>query len=302
MTLTIATARLLEPAPGLLVFYDGRVTGRRAYAAEPNWIDDGAYGLGIAAFAIIDSTDALIYDTHMSIAHAQWMRDTLTSRGVRTMRVVLSHSHLDHVAGNAVFQDCEIIAHRLTALAMAEKRAHIEDGSYDGPPAIKPLVMPTSLFEGTHELMVGRRRIELHHMDIHSRDGVVLVLPDDGLLLAGDTLEDTITYVAEPERLEIHLGDLARLAALGARRILPNHGDRDRLAAGGYDPSLITATERYVRRLIDASQRPAGSDEPLLTFVAPELAAGSITYYAPYEAVHARNLAVVRSSRQPRAG
>ncbi len=68
--------------------------------------------------------------------------------------------------------------------------------------------------------------------DIHSDDGVVLYLPEARLLLAGDTLEDTVTYVAEPENLARHLPELDRLVALGATRILPNHGCPGRIAAG----------------------------------------------------------------------
>lgn len=295
MPLPTDTAGVLEPAPGVLAFFDGRVVGRRAYSAEPNWIDDGAYGLGIAAFAVIDGKDALVYDTHMTIAHAQWMRETVIAAGARDIRVALSHHHIDHIAGNAVFADCEIIAHALTDRAMRKERAALEAGTYDGPPPIKPVVMPTVTFEGALPVEVGRRHVELLHMDIHSHDGVVLWLPDSGLLLAGDTLEDTCTYVAEPARMETHIADLGRLAALGATRILPNHGDRERIAAGGYGPSLITANERYMRHLIGARTTPAALDTSLRDFVQPELAAGTLTYFAPYEAVHTRNLAAMRA-------
>jgi hypothetical protein len=40
MTLT-RHLRVLEPAPGILAFYDGRVPGQR-FAARDNWVDDGA--------------------------------------------------------------------------------------------------------------------------------------------------------------------------------------------------------------------------------------------------------------------
>ena len=52
-------------------------------------------------------------------------------------------------------------------------------------------------------------------------------------------MEDTVTYVAEPHRLEAHLADLERLARLDPARILPNHGDPDVIAAGGYPSGLI---------------------------------------------------------------
>ena len=60
-------------------------------------------------------------------------------------------------------------------------------------------------------LDVGRLRLELIHVDIHSDDAAVLWLAADRLLLAGDTLEDTVTYLAEPDGLDRHLADLERL-------------------------------------------------------------------------------------------
>jgi glyoxylase-like metal-dependent hydrolase (beta-lactamase superfamily II) len=288
------TLRILEPYPGVFAYFDGRLDGKRIVSPEPNWVDDGAYGLGIASFAIVEGREAVVYDPHISVSHGEVIRRHLEGQGARDFRMVLSHHHIDHVAGTEVFQDCEIIAHKLTEAAMRRDRPALEAGTYDGPPAISPLIMPTTIFEGTLVLTLGRRRLTLVHLDVHSLDGVGLMLEDERVLLAGDTLEDMITYVAEPERLEIHFRDLERMSTLGIARILPNHGDADVIAKGGYAPTLITANERYVRRLLDQATKDPATDTPLRTFVAPELAAGWITDYAPYETVHRRNLAVVR--------
>ncbi len=74
--------RVLEPQPNILAFYDGRVAGHQ-FMAEPNWVDDGALSLGIASYAIVSGEHALVYDTHISLFHAQFIRDTLTARGVK---------------------------------------------------------------------------------------------------------------------------------------------------------------------------------------------------------------------------
>ncbi|MFL5338494.1 MAG: MBL fold metallo-hydrolase, partial [Geminicoccaceae bacterium] len=207
-----ASMRVLRPAANVLAFYDGRVPGVRVFAPAPNWVDDGAYELGIASYAILAGDEALVYDTHISIPHARIIRRTLAEAGAKRIRVVLSHWHLDHVAGNAEFADCEIIAHALTAQVLQEHRAAIEAGTRAGAPAIDPLILPTTIYEGTLALEVGGIPVELRHVDIHSCDGTMLVLPGAGLLLAGDALEDTVTYVAEPDRLDHHRRDLARMA------------------------------------------------------------------------------------------
>ncbi len=250
MATETATLEVLELGRNLLGFYDGRVPGGRYYSSEPNWLDDGGYALGICSYAIVDGASAVVYDTHLSLAHALAIRRTLESRGIRDIRVVLSHWHLDHVAGNAVFADCEIIACAETARLLSEKRTQIEAGSLDGLPAISPLILPTTVFFDGLELSCGDIAMELRPLDIHSRDGIAVYLPGDGTLLAGDTLEDTVTYVDEPDRLAQHLYGLAELGAWKFSRILPNHGSKERIAGSGYDAGLIDATRIYVERLL----------------------------------------------------
>ena len=117
---------------------------------------------------------------------------------MRRIVVVLSHWHLDHVAGTAAFADCEIVASRLTGERLARQRSAIEGGTLEGPPAISPLILPSTVFDGRTELAVGKLRADLVQFDIHSADGTALHIPGEGLLLAGDMLEDTATYVSEP--------------------------------------------------------------------------------------------------------
>lgn len=284
-----ATMRILEPAPGVLGFYDGRIPGKRLWSEAPNWLDDGAYELGICTYAILEGDEALVYDTHVSIPHARLIRDTLEARGARHIRVVLSHWHDDHVAGNAVFADCEIIANRRTAALLEENRATIEAAD----PPIRPLIMPNRLFDDRLDLNVGGRRVELHRMDIHSEDGTVMRLPELSLLFAGDTLEDPITYVAEPTRLAAHLAEIDRLAGLSFTRILPDHGAERVIAAGGYARSFLEATHRYVGRLLAARTDPTLAALPLEDWIAEDVARGALHPFAPYEAVHRRNLAAV---------
>ena len=156
--------------------------------------------------------------------------------------------------------------------------------------------MPNRLFDDGLDLKVGDTVVELRRMDIHSQDGTVMLLPGRGLLFAGDTLEDPITYVAEPGRLADHLRDLARLEALPFERILPDHGDPDVIAGGGYDARLIAATRRYVERLMLCPARPDLAALPLEAFLGEDARSGAIRMFAPYEAVHRRNVEAVTTS------
>lgn len=286
MKSSISTLRVLEAAPNVLAFYDGRIDGVRLHSKELNWLDDGAFSLGFASYAIFDRGEALVYDTSISVEHARAVRGELDRRGVTSIRVVLSHHHKDHVAGTEVFSDCEIIASEKCAQALRENQEAFARSS----PPIAPLVMPTTVFDGVMELSVGDISVELRPLDVHSFDGLTMYFPKTQLLLAGDTLEDTVTYVAEQNRLEVHCAELERLATWDIQTILPNHGAPDRIAGGGYNPSFIGATRDYVEKLLRCRNEPRLGTLHLSEFIARDIESGALNYFEPYEQVHAWNV------------
>lgn len=283
--------RIFEPHPGILAFYDGRVAGHR-FAAAPNWVDDGALSLGIASYAVIAGMQAIVYDSHVSVPHGRFIRQALADRGVTEIRVVLSHWHLDHVAGTEAFADCAVIANARTLAHLTQRQAAIEAGTDHGLPAIKPLILPDRVFDGRMTLDLGGERVELIAANIHSDDATVLWLPERRILLAGDTVEDCVTYVGAPEDFDIHLADLARLQALGATWVLPNHGAAEVIAAGGYAPGLLAATADYIRHL------QADDPRAMAEIIRPWLANGTLRYFEPYAAVHSQNRVRVQAMRQ----
>jgi glyoxylase-like metal-dependent hydrolase (beta-lactamase superfamily II) len=285
--------RTLEPAAHVLAFYDGRSGEGQRPEPPLTWVEDGALSLGIASYAIIDRDEALVYDTHVSVDRAESIRSGLEEMGVTRFTVVLSHWHLDHVAGTAAFADCEVISTRRTFDHLTLHRQAIEAGTLEGPPAIDPLVLPTRTVEEPTAIQVGEVRVELIPTEIHSDDALMLWLPEQRLLFAGDTLEDTVTYVGDPDRLDSHLANLALLHELKPAAILPNHGDPDRIAAGGYSEGLIDATEQYTEALLEQRSRPTSGVPGLSDLLKEPLEAGWITWYEPYEAVHRANRKMV---------
>ena len=249
---------MLKPNAVTYAFYDGRIDDRRLFSSAPNWLDDGAFSLGTASFAVVDEDEALVYDAHITPAHARRIRAFIEAMGIRKIRLIVSHWHLDHVAGNEVFADCEIIANRRTAELLIQHRAAIEQGQPPWPAGdLARSSLPNSIFDGQPPLARRPHRGRPAALNIHSDDATVMLVPELELLFAGDTLEDTVTYVAEPGALGAHLGDLERLWEWKVARILPNHGDPAAIGEGGYPRSLIRATQQYVRTL----QRCGGEPE-----------------------------------------
>lgn len=274
--------RVLRPAPNVLAFYDGRDV---PLPEAPTWLDWGV-ALGTCSYAIVSGGEALVYDTHCSLEHGRAIRAAVEAEGATRIRVALSHHHTDHIAGNGAFADCPILANTATARALRVERQGIEGGT----PPVRPLVMPTKTFDSDLDLRVGGIAVALRSFNIHSHDGLVLWLPERQLLMAGDTLEDPVTFVSEPDGLRKHMAELERLAALPIARILPNHGDPERIGAGGYAPSLIAATKRYVQTLLDYRQDPAMQTRGLSETIRADVTSGALLYHAAYEAVHQGNL------------
>ena len=291
MSSMLSQLRILEPHPGILAFYDGRVEGHR-FADGPNWVDDGALSLGIASYALIAGDQAIVYDTHVSVPHGRFIREALAARGVTDIRVVLSHWHLDHVAGTEAFAGCEVIANARTMAHLKARQAAIEAGTDHGLPAINPLILPDRVFDGHLRLDLGGEVVELIEANIHSDDATVLWLPERRILLAGDTVEDCVTYVGAPDDFAVHLADLATLAALGAKWVLPNHGAAEVIAAGGYGADLLDATADYIRHL------QANDPRSMAEIIEPWLTDGTLRYFKPYESVHQQNRTRVQAMPQ----
>lgn len=127
----------------------------------------------------------------------------------------------------------------------------------------------------------------------------MLWLPERRLLLCGDTMEDTVTYVGEPDQFDAHLRDLQRLAELEPDRILPAHGDPDRIAGGGYPAGLNDATRSYICLLQRMPSEPELREVPLRELIADSLEAGALVYFEPYEAVHRQNVETVLAAPGP---
>jgi cyclase len=288
--------RALQLNENIYAYYDGRVEGSRL-APEANWVDDDALSLGIASYAIVDGSEALIYDTHVSVGHAQFIRSHLAEKGVTKFTVLLSHWHLDHVAGTAAFADCTIISNQRTADHLLKHKAAIESGTQSGMPPINPLIMPNQTFSAAMQLRIGRLDLKLIEANIHSDDATVVWLAAKGTLFAGDTMEDTVTYVGEPDHFDTHLRDLDRLWALNPDRILPNHGDPEIIALGGYEKTFIRATQQYIRMLKRCVNEPELREKPLAEIIRGPLEAGWINMFGPYEAIHRQNIETVLAAR-----
>jgi glyoxylase-like metal-dependent hydrolase (beta-lactamase superfamily II) len=293
--------RVFQINDHLLCFYDGRPAQASHRADTDNWADSSAFDVGVATYAIHRGDAALVYDTYPTTQDAQWVRDYLTRAGIRHFTVVNSHWHLDHVGGNAVYADADKIATDKAIRQLVVKKAAIEAGTEWGPPAIKPLVIPNIGIMRDTNYYVGDIKVELRPVNIHSEDGLVMYLPGDRILLAGDTLEDTVTFVDEPMQFAEHYRNLQNMKHWNVYRILPNHGDPDAISRGGYGTTLIDATQDYLRKLIQHAHDANYLNGTLEDYVGDSVKKGWVSIWWAYRDAHESNLKTVSKAFKDRS-
>ncbi|KAF2758472.1 beta-lactamase domain-containing protein [Pseudovirgaria hyperparasitica] len=261
---------ILTPSPDIYGYYAGR-TGKRYHSPSPNWLDDGAYTLGVASYAIVSAPHALVFDAHISPIHASAVLSHLRSLGVTQI------------------------------IASEETKRRIKDGLesfLSGDPSFEG-VLPTRTFNGILPLSVGALDVELCSFNIHTSDSIVVWIPSVKLLLAGDTLEDTCTFMAEPENGAVHLRELERMERdFPSARILPAHGSAERINEKGYDMQFVAATRRYIAAMTKVGERePKAWNESLreVQCVQKDLQREAVEYWGEYEMVHKENVQALRS-------
>jgi glyoxylase-like metal-dependent hydrolase (beta-lactamase superfamily II) len=204
--------------------------------------------------AVIGEEALLAVDARATPTHArEWLDELrrITDKPVRYL--VLTHYHAVRVLGAAAFDAQSAIAHEGTRRWIVERgEADFESETRRFPrlfrdvESIPGLTHPNVSFTDTLRLDLGRREVELSHLGRgHTQGDVVVWLPDEKILFAGDLVEARAApYMGDAFVAEWSTTTLDGVEALGARTIVPGRGP----AAG---PGAIAETRDYLRTLWD---------------------------------------------------
>jgi hydroxyacylglutathione hydrolase len=188
----------------------------KCFAAGP--LDTNVYVLGCEKTkeaAIIDPS----FDSLSTIMHL------VDSLGLKPAKVLLTHSHFDHIADAKAVVDrfhIPLFVHSL------DKDNVIRPGS-DGIPLFSPIegLEPTGFLEEGKPVTIGEIEAKIIHTPGHTPGGVCFYFPQEGVLISGDTLfqgsiGNLALPTAEPDKM---WPTLDKLAALPPKtRVYPGHG------------------------------------------------------------------------------
>jgi glyoxylase-like metal-dependent hydrolase (beta-lactamase superfamily II) len=190
----------------------------------------------VISYLILGSERALLFDTGMGIARISQLVAELTELPVTVLN---SHTHMDHVGGNAEFgsivaMDTDYTRARSLGLANQRVRSEVEDAALCAPlPASvtvdsyvsRPFAI-TEVARDGYTLHLGDRDFEVLHIPGHTPDAIALHEPASGYLWTGDSFyEGPIWLFAEETDLGAYRSSVARMAGLAPHltRVFPAH-------------------------------------------------------------------------------
>jgi len=214
-------------AQGLTKVSDGVYSYVDAKHASPQ------SGFGANAGIVIGKDGVLVVDTLVSAKQArQFIKDirTITNRPIRY--VVNTHGHLDHAFGDSEFQKLGaiVVTHRDCKLDMARNgEAILKNAGAYGLAATEmegtTIARPAISFTDRMEISLGDIDVELIDPGpSHSPGSILVAIPRDKVLFAGDALFTGYHPYLGDGNLEGWLKVLDRIGAMDADKIVPGHG------------------------------------------------------------------------------
>jgi glyoxylase-like metal-dependent hydrolase (beta-lactamase superfamily II) len=182
---------------------------------------------------VLGTAGAVVIDTRASHLLADELRAELRDlTKAPVAAVVNTHHHWDHTFGNARFVPSPIWGHRRCAERVLEDgdamRRRVIGQAPEAAEQLGAVVLtpPTEVFEEVALIDLGDRQLRLTHLGRgHTDNDIVIVVPDAGVLFAGDLLENEAPPGfgdAYPAAWATTVTD--RLLPLVREAVVPGHG------------------------------------------------------------------------------
>jgi glyoxylase-like metal-dependent hydrolase (beta-lactamase superfamily II) len=217
----------------------------------------------VISYLVVGEKRALLFDTGLGVGN---MRAVVASLTKLPVIVLNSHTHFDHVGGNADFTDIygEDTSYSLDnakgqanpysrdALAPERICGKLPGGVKADTYAIRPWKVTHVIHDG-ERIDLGNRELEILFTPGHTPDALSLLDRQNGLLFTGDTYYPGPIYLFVPETdLAAYTRSITRLAGLspGLKLLLPAHNVP--LA----DPKVLLAVQAALKKVEEGRVKP----------------------------------------------
>lgn len=140
--------------------------------------------------------------------------------------VINTHYHADHTWGNYLFPGAKIIAHTQCRQRLEEKGIPALEKAKSQNSAFRPvkIMLPQITFdEGEMTIKVGKKKLKLFPLPGHTDDSIGVIIEEDRVLFAGDTIM-AIPYIVDGD-MEVSINSMKQIAKMGLENIVQGHGD-----------------------------------------------------------------------------
>lgn len=127
--------------------------------------------------------------------------------------ILITHSHSDHTSGIPLFK-CPILAHKLTRQRIKNRKTERSEKQ-----------IPTEVFEKSKRLEIGGVKLEMIHVGGHTPGSSLVWHPSQKILFSGDLIFEGRYPFLATANVEKLMAALRWLPNLGARVIVPGHGN-----------------------------------------------------------------------------
>ena len=205
---------------------------------------------------VIGDGGVLVVDTRCHLEEARELRRHIAEVTPLPVRwVVNTHYHWDHTFGNAEFRPAPIWGHRRCATALRDRGRDFKKDAQRWIPAdadrfeqvtIDP---PDQVFDDRATISLGGRVVEARYLGrAHTDSDVVLLVPDAGVVFAGDVVDAGGPWFRDGYPLEwpqtVHA-----LEGLCSGPVVPGHGPVADGAFVARQQEALAAVVTLARRL-----------------------------------------------------
>ena len=180
----------------------------------------------VTSGVILTPEGAVVIDTLPFPSETREIVDFIRSQSPSQARfVVNTHSHADHVFGNFMFPEADVVAHRLCRQAMVKHAAEgLEEAKEQNPDLAKVVIrLPNLAFDGELTMRLGGKTIQLMQMPGHTIDSIVALVKEDRILFSGDAMMP-VPYVVWGD-VDDMIESLKAIRKMNLENIVQGHGE-----------------------------------------------------------------------------